>query len=285
MSKLIETFEFKGEKEGLSLLVLAAIHGNEIAGVEALKRIIYQLDKGEIKLLSGQLTLVPIANPMAYQKDIRQIDENLNRVIKMHENPISYEQKLANEICPLIAKNDLMLDLHSTHVQGDQPFAFCDYPDEYNTRLIKAIEVKSIVTGWPDIYQNNMDISDCSTEQYAHLCQKRGTTLECGYHKDNASIELAYQSVLNVLKEFKMIEGENNSHIEKETIRLESYVVKEKEGSFTKDFRHLDRIKKDEVLAIYNDNTELKAPYDGYMLLPNPVAEIGAEWYYIGRKI
>lgn len=32
---MIEKHEFKGEHDGLSLLVLAAVHGNETAGTQA----------------------------------------------------------------------------------------------------------------------------------------------------------------------------------------------------------------------------------------------------------
>ena len=57
---MIDVFKFKGkEKEkGISLLILAGIHGNEIAGIEALNRLIEELNNGKIKLLAGSLTLV-----------------------------------------------------------------------------------------------------------------------------------------------------------------------------------------------------------------------------------
>ena len=96
---MIEKFEFMSNKDGLSLLVLAAIHGNETAGVRACHRVIQEFQSGRLKLTQGSLTLVPICNPEAYKKDVRCIDENLNRVIVPHPHPQTYEQGLANEMC------------------------------------------------------------------------------------------------------------------------------------------------------------------------------------------
>lgn len=142
---MIEKHEFKGEHDGLSLLVLAAVHGNETAGTQACRRIIDEIERGALALKNGKMTLVPVCNPEAYRRDMRNIDENLNRVMTVHDNPRSYEQKLANEICPLIREHRFTLDLHSTHCVGDVPFAFCDYPDVYNQKLIDALPVDFVL--------------------------------------------------------------------------------------------------------------------------------------------
>ena len=66
---------------------------------------------------------------------------------------------------------------------------------------------------------------------------------------------------------------------------MQSYVVKKREGQLCKNFKHLDLIKKDEPIARYEDGEILYAPEDGHILLPNLNAEVGAEWYYFGKKI
>ena len=86
---MITKYEFRGEKDGISLLILAAVHGNETAGTQACFRIIDEFNRGALRLTGGHLTLVPVCNPEAYRKDVRSIDENLNRVIKMHDIPQS----------------------------------------------------------------------------------------------------------------------------------------------------------------------------------------------------
>lgn len=280
---MITKYEFDSEKNGKNLLVLAAVHGNETAGTNALKRIIRELNAGKISLKNGKLTCVPICNPKAYEKDVRQIDENLNRVMVKHVEPQTYEQQLANEICPLIENCDVLLDLHSTHCIGDVPFAFCDYAGELTHKLIDALAVDYVLEGWPDIYAEQDEIKDFSTERCAHDYGKAGTTVECGYHKSPEAVNLAYSAILSTLAAFKMIDGTVLPR-PKTHILLKNYVVKKRNGKLCKNYKHLDWVQKGEVIARYDDGETLTALEDGYILLPNLVAEVGAEWYYFGTK-
>lgn len=279
---MFEKYEFSGKKAGKHILVLAAVHGNEQSGTKAIRQFLSDMAENKFKLLAGKLTLVPISNPQAYAKDIRQIDENLNRVIKFHPTPQTYEQQLANEICPLIKSCDVMLDLHSTHCEGDVPFAFCDYPNADNQKLIAVLPVDYVLEGWPNIYANQGEIEDFSTERAAHDFGRTGTTLECGYHKSEDAIHIAYNAIINALSIFGMINNAQPIARQQKHILLKSYIVKKYEGKLLKNYKHLDRVSKGEEIARYDNGEVLLAPEDGYILLPNLKAEIGAEWYYLG---
>lgn len=279
---MIEKYEFLSGVNGMNLLVLAAVHGNETAGTNALKRVIEEIKKGDISLKSGKLVVVPVCNPEAYRQDVRQIEENLNRVMVEHLEPKTYEQKLANEICPLIKNCDVLLDLHSTHCEGDVPFAFCDYPSEASLKLIEGLKVDYVLEGWPEIYAGQGEITDFSTERCAHDYGNAGTTVECGYHKSAAAVELAYSAIISTLSQFGMIERGEVRTTFKKHILLKNYVVKRREGQLCKNYKHLDKVSKGEAIASYEDGEVLSAPDDGYILLPNLKAEIGAEWYYFG---
>lgn len=279
---MIEKFSFEGDEKGISLLVLGAIHGNEVAGIGALNKLLKKIKSGEIVIKKGKLVVIPICNVEANIKDVRQIDENLNRVMKVHENPITYEQKLANEIMPFIKDCDVMLDLHSTHCKGDEPFVFCDYPKELNLKLIDVIDVDYVLEGWPDIYAGQSEIEDYSTERACFECGKSGTTLECGYHKEDKAIDVAYNAIINALKVFELIESDKPIKKEKTHILMKNFVVKKKEGKLLKQYKHLDKVYKDEEIARYDDGEILRAQNDGYILLPNLECKIGAEWYYFG---
>ena len=279
---MIEKFSFEGDEKGISLLVLGAIHGNEVAGIGALNKLLKKINSGEIAIKKGKLVVIPICNVEANIKDVRQIDENLNRVMKVHENPITYEQKLANEIMPFIKDCDVMLDLHSTHCKGDEPFVFCDYPKELNLKLIDVIDVDYVLEGWPDIYAGQSEIEDYSTERACFEYGKSGTTLECGYHKEDKAIDVAYNAIINALKVFELIEGDKPIKKEKTHILMKNFVVKKKEGNLLKQYKHLDKVYKGEEIARYDDGEILRAQNDGYILLPNLECKIGAEWYYFG---
>lgn len=279
---MIKKYEFDSGGEGKNLLILAAVHGNETAGTNALKRLLTEIDAGEIVLKSGKLAVVPVCNPAAYQQDVRQIEENLNRVMTVHREPKTYEQKLANEICPLIKACDVMLDLHSTHCEGDVPFAFCDYPSKDNLTLIEGLAVDYVLEGWPDIYDGQGEIEDFSTERCAHTYGKTGTTVECGYHKSADAVDLAYSAIISTLSQFGMIDAIKPAVRKKTHILMKNYVVKKRDGQMCKNYKHLDLVKKGEEIARYEDGEILTAPADGYILLPNLKAENGAEWYYFG---
>ena len=279
---MIEKFEYIGENDGISLLVLAAVHGNETAGTIACRRLIKEIEEGKIKIKNGRLTMVPVCNPEAHRRDVREIDQNLNRVMCEHKNPQNYEQSLANEICPLIKSHRVLLDLHSTHCEGDVPFAFCDYPDEYNQKLIDGLDVDYVLEGWPQIYQNQSEIEDYSTEHCAHEYGNTATTLECGYHKSPAAGDLAYHAILSTLASFGLTEAKKPQARAKKHIEMKNFVIKQREGQLTKQYKHLDKVKKGEVVARYDDGEELTASEDGYILLPNLNCAVGAEWYYFG---
>lgn len=281
---MVKKYEFYGSEPGKNLLVLAAVHGNEQAGTRAMERLLKEIDEKKIVLTKGKLTLVPVCNEKAYEKDVRQIDENLNRVIKIHENPQTYEQKVANEICQLIQENDIMLDLHSTHCEGDVPFIICDYPDAINEKFMNVLPVGYILYGWPDVYAHQKNIEDCCTEHYAHMCGCSGITLECGYHKSEDAVEVAYQAIINTMSVLSMIEAHQlNNRLIKKKILIKDYVIKRKEGHLFKEYKHLDRVQKGETIAQYMDGETLYADKEGYILLPNSNADVGTEWYYLGQ--
>ena len=282
---MVNKYEFYGTKEGPHLLVLAAVHGNETAGTKAIEKLLKEIEQKEITLSAGKLTLVPICNEKAYEKDVRQIDENLNRVMTMHDKPTTYEQTLANEICPLIKEHDILLDLHSTHCQGDVPFVICDYPDETNKKFIKVLPINYILYGWPDVYANQKELADYCTEHCAHTYNHSAITLECGYHKSESAINIAYQAIIRTLSVFNMIEPIKTDNLSQKKILIKSYVTKLRNGRLLKPYIHLDKVKKGEPLARYDDGEILYANEDSYILLPNLEAEIGTEWYYLGQDI
>lgn len=64
--------QFAGLKPGPRLLVSAAVHGNEVCGVAAIRRVIEALDSGALSLQCGTLSLIPVVNPLAHRKGQRE---------------------------------------------------------------------------------------------------------------------------------------------------------------------------------------------------------------------
>ena len=281
---MFKSYTFQSNNCGKHILILGAVHGNEVAGVIAQNKIIQRIQSGEICLKSGSVTFIPIVNEKAYHQDTRFVDENLNRVIKFHEHPQKHEEFIANQLIKEIEKADILLDLHSTHAQNDKPFAFIDHPSNENLEFLKIIPVESALAGWPEIYKSNTQIENNCTVEYAFLNNISALTVECGYHKANEAIDIAMHSILNTLLYFDVIDGEKPVEFNKKIIHLDSFIIKEKDGILSKDFNHLDPILSGDILAQYSPFETLTAPFDGFIIMPNKEASIGSEWFYIGKE-
>ena len=53
---------------------------------------------------------------------------------------------------------------------------------------------------------------------------------------------------------------------------------------FTREWRSFDAVKAGDVIGIRGPGTEVKAPADGFVVFPNPKAEVGQEWFYFAQR-
>jgi predicted deacylase len=60
--------------------------------------------------VAGSVTFVPITNPLAYAKGVRNGDRNLNRNLFPNDDPQDFEDRIANWLCPLLGQHDVLLD-------------------------------------------------------------------------------------------------------------------------------------------------------------------------------
>ncbi len=278
---MFKKYTFVSDKEGKHILILGAVHGNEIAGTIAQNDIIKSIENGKIRLSSGKITFIPVVNVEAQNKDTRFVDVNLNRVVCEHKNPQNNEERIANQLIKEIDNCDIMLDLHSTHCEEDEAFAFIDYPNNDNVDFLSLIPVKRALAGWPDIYQGKT-ISDFCTERYANKKGKMGITVECGYHKSEEAVKVAKKSILNVFRYFGIIDKGDYQRYNPEVVTLYSFVIKKDNGKLSSNYRHMSKVKKGEIIGIYDNGKKEISPMDGFIIMPNHDASIGSEWFYLG---
>src|SRR5258708_8717187 len=113
---------YRGQEAGPRLIVTGAVHGNETCGTKAIRRVMDEIDSGSLEIKSGEVTFVPITNPLAYARGDRAGERNLNRNLGPKDHPSDFEDRIANWLCPLLARHDVLLDLHSTPA-ASEPFA------------------------------------------------------------------------------------------------------------------------------------------------------------------
>ena len=128
----LRVHRFAALAPGARLIVTGAVHGNETAGTRGIERIVREIERGEIDIVRGTVSLVPVCNPLAYRHQRRTGERNLNRRLLPTHEPTQYEDRIANVLCPLLAAHQVLLDLHSFRSPG-QPFVLRGPADNQGT--------------------------------------------------------------------------------------------------------------------------------------------------------
>lgn len=313
----IRVHQFAGLQPGPRLLVTGAVHGNEIHGTQAMAGIIRQLDAGELTLLRGTLTLVPIVNPLAHQLNRREGDRNLNRNLRPPVIAHDFEDRVARVLCPLLDQHDGLLDLHS--FQGNGP-AFAMIGPRNNTgelepfsqeatesAIAARLGVGRIVEGWLSTYalglqrrqQREHDgsrraalISDphygVGTTEYMRATGGWAITLECGQHLDPNGPEVARLAILRTLVFLGMLD---ESAVEPhqpaqppELLQLYDVIDREDMGDvFEREWASFDAIEKGQRIGTRASGEPVLAPSEGRIVFPNVKSQPGTEWFYLAR--
>jgi predicted deacylase len=289
----IEQHSFHALKEGKHFVVFGAVHGNERCGTTAIRRAIAALQSGELTLLQGRVTFVPICNPRAYAENTRFIDRNLNRHFYPKAERVAYEDHIDPILCALLNDADVLLDLHSYQSEGGA-FCFLGGAQAAEIAYARALGVETFIYGWADAFNRNATeeqrLASIGTTDSIRANGRGGiaVTLECGNHHDPHAADVGYAAILRALAHFDMV-----AHTlppfpleSQRCIRMQSVFYKEKAGTLVLPWRHTDNVSEGKLIACYEDGDNITAPSDGVLVLPkaNPDHAVGAEWFYFGTE-
>ena len=300
---------------GPRLIILGAVHGNETCGTRAIERVVGELDSGVLQLQRGQVTLLPITNPLAYAKQQRMGERNLNRNLRITPQPQDYEDRIANVLCPLLSAHDVLLDLHSFHTAGE-PFAMLGPPNNQGSlepfahalqeqALALRLGVRRIVEGWLDTYalgvQQRLARTSASeragllstdpsygigTTEYMRSQGGYAITLECGQHHDPHAPRVAYEAIRRTLAHLRLVDEAAPPVSQTiEFLRLTQVTDRyHAQDQFTQAWSSYDPVSAGQHIGTRHDGTAVLAPQDGYIVFPNPKALPGNEWFYFGQR-
>ncbi len=288
---MLQSITFHAETPGRNLLVLGAVHGDEICGPKAIRRILDEIEQGKIDLMSGRVTFVPVCNPRAYAKNVRFTERNLNRNLLPQDKPDCYEAVLGNLLCPLLRDHDVLLDIHSYHV-GGLPFVFIDPADAKNIAYAAALGADTVLSNFAGAItatgRNDGNAANWSigTTEYARMFGAMSVTLECGQHRAPEAPDVAYRAILGALRHLNMIAASKTSPLPvPRHVRTESVTYRDDAGTFTKPWHHLQPLAAGTHIATRASGEKLLTQQDSVIILPRADAEIGAEWYYLGSEM
>ena len=306
-----------GLKLGPSVIITGAVHGNETCGTQAIHRVLEDIAQKRLSIVSGMVTFVPITNPLAYARHERAGDRNLNRNLYPVAQPADFEDHVANWLCPLLARHEVLLDLHSTRAQNP---AFAMLGPENNTGILqpfkhfekeralaKRLGVHRFVDGWLSSYAKGVErrVSDTvpsgnranalntdprygvGTTEYMRSVGGYAITLECGAHDDPASPEVGYRAILNTLAFLGITSSPPPHPVEKyEALRMVEVHDKNNVGdAFSRAWASFDRLGKGDLIGTRHDGTRLLAEDEGCILFPDAKAEPGNEWFYLTKTV
>ncbi|MHB1215456.1 MAG: M14 family metallopeptidase [Thiobacillus sp.] len=305
-----QSISFTGHAPGARLIVLGAVHGNETCGTQAIRRVIAEIESGQLGVAAGSVTFVPVANPLAYARKQRMGDRNLNRNLVPTDTPVEYEDRIANWLCPLLAQHDVLLDLHSFHTAG-QPFVMLGPQDNRGTlepfaraaeetALALRLGVQRFVDGWLDTYAAGVArrLAAGASSREANVHYGVGTTeymraqggialtLECGQHDAPTAPAVAYRAIHNTLRHLQLADLPVPMPAQQtEALRLYQVIDRDHaEDVFARDWSSFDRVQAGDVIGTRHDGTPVRAESDGYIVFPNPRALPGQEWFYLAKR-
>jgi predicted deacylase len=313
----LRVHQYLGLQPGPRLIVLGAVHGNETCGTRAIGEVIDALDQGRLTLQRGQLTLVPVTNPLAHARHAREGERNLNRKLVPPAIPQDFEDRVARVLCPLLQAHDVLLDLHSFHTAGE-PFVMVGPRDNHGTlepfaheqaeaALAAALGPRLVVEGWLETYARGVERRRAhpvtaaqtmpdpqfgvGTTEYMRACGGYGVTLECGQHDDPQAPAVAWRAVLQTLRLLGMVDtgsqtespGEGGSAGHTVMCLFDVIDCAHVGDRFAREWASFDPVQAGELIGHRDDGRPVITEVDGWIVFPNPRAQVGQEWFYLAR--
>jgi succinylglutamate desuccinylase len=221
--------------------IVGCVHGDEPCGKKAIER----LKQSDYEFNSA-IKLV-IANEKAYANDVRYIHRDLNRVFPGNKNSEIYEERIAAQLVDEL-QGLKVLDLHSTQ-STNKIFAATSVFNHEFSELVKASGAN---------YLAYFDRSDMDVLM-DHL---QAISIETGFQKSEEAAENAYETILNFLAYFDVID-EDYKPSEPEIFRVEERVDRPEVEFKASNF---EKVEEGDIYA-EGENEKLKAEEDFYPVL------------------
>jgi len=264
----------RAKKDGPVVLLTGGLHGDEINGIEIIRRMI---EKDRLSLIKGSVIAIPIVNIYGFILNVRGVPDgkDINRSfpgIKGGSLARLLAYTMMQEIIPNI---DIGIDFHTGGAaRANLPQIRCVLKDKQNTELAK-------VFGAPVILNSNL--IDKSFRKAAAKKGKPVLVYETGesLRLDEEGIELGIDGTLRVLKHLGMAEYAPNGTSTR-IFKKSTWVRARNAGLFQSRIELGDELNKRQVLGYItdpfgNESFKVVAPKTGMVIgiNNNPVIHKG----------
>ena len=275
-----------GKEPGPRLFISAAIHGDEINGVEIIRRL---LKLPALKRLRGTLIAVPIVNVHGLINHSRYLPDrrDLNRSFPGSEKG-SLAARLANTFMQeIVEKSTHGIDLHTGAMhRSNLPQVRANMDDEETNRLARAFEVPVIISS---------NLRDGSLREAAAECGIPMLLYEAGeaLRFDEVSIRAGVKGIIRVMRALVMLppsRRKEGKKIEPVVARSSAWVRAPGSGILRAMMPLGARVKKDTLLGVVSDpfgarEVNITAPVSGIVIGKTqlPLVNEGNALYHIAR--
>ncbi|WP_346894453.1 succinylglutamate desuccinylase/aspartoacylase family protein [uncultured Roseibium sp.] len=255
-----------GRRPGPVVFVSAAIHGDEVIGVEIARRV---LRAPNLDTLKGTLLVIPIVNAFGFHNRSRYLPDrrDLNRSFPGSERG-SLASRLANLfMTEVVCRADLGIDLHSAAIHRTNLPQIRVSPSRDETMdLAEAFGAPVILT------------SKLREGSLRETAQKKGVDILLyeageGLRFDEMAIRAGVSGTLRVLRKLGMISAKGLTKPKVASIRTSSSSwVRASAGGLLRPFKSIgDVVERDELLGIVSDpfgevEKEIVAPDGGLII-------------------
>ena len=134
-----------GANPGKTLCLIAAIHGDELNGIEMIRRVIFDIDPAK---LNGTIVGVPVANIMGFRRNSRYLPDrrDWNRYFPGNTHGSSASRLAHSFFSKIIMQCDALVDLHTgSFHRTNLPQLRADLSDESVARLAQNFGVIAVL--------------------------------------------------------------------------------------------------------------------------------------------
>lgn len=273
---------FNSSKPGPTILLQAGLHGDEINGVETLRRM---LEAEEFNIKRGAVIVVPVLNIFGFIHFSRDVPDgkDVNRSFSGSKNG-SLASRIAyhytQEILPQV---DFGIDLHTGGGQRS------NYPQVRYTKDDAFSKELAMIFNAPFSFASKL-ISG-SFRKVSFSKGKSMIVYEAGESMrfDENSITLGCIGIRNVLTHFNMIELSSTKKIYTKQLSSTRWLRAPRAGMFIPKIENGSAIKKGTLLGVVADTVakkskEIKSPINGYIFCINNQAVVnqGDALFHVG---
>ncbi|WP_226896465.1 succinylglutamate desuccinylase/aspartoacylase family protein [Poseidonibacter ostreae] len=256
----------RGKKDGPIIFISAAIHGDELNGIEIIRRF---RKLNILKRLKGTIVLIPIVNIYGVMTLSRYMPDrrDLNRSF-----PGTKKGSLASRVAKvffdeIVSKCDFGIDLHTAAIhKSNLPQIRTNLDNEFTYNLAKIFEAPVVLHS---VLRDGSLRAEAQEKDIPVLLYEAGEALRF----DETSIRIGVKGIVNILRELQMLpEVTKKKKFKNPIIARSSQWIRSTESGVIRTIKALgDMVKEDEIIAyvdepLGDESFEIKATFDGVII-------------------